>query len=41
MFDLGASVGVVALMLADAVGTDGRVVALEANPADAPRCREL
>ena len=35
VFDLGASVGVVALMLADAVGPDGHVVALEANPADA------
>jgi FkbM family methyltransferase len=35
VLDLGASVGVVALMLADAVGPDGHVVALEANPADA------
>jgi FkbM family methyltransferase len=32
VFDLGAHQGVVALMLADAVGPDGRVVAVEASP---------
>jgi FkbM family methyltransferase len=34
VFDLGANSGVFAMMLADAVGPDGRVVALEAHPAD-------
>lgn len=34
-FDLGASIGVMAIMLADAVGLDGTVVALEASPDDA------
>lgn len=32
VFNLGANHGVIALMLADAVGSDGRVVALEADP---------
>ncbi len=44
MFNLGANHGVVALMLADAVGSDGLVVALEAHPEDAALCdrnREL
>ncbi len=44
VFDLGANHGVVALMLADAVGSDGLVVALEAHPDDAALCdrnREL
>jgi FkbM family methyltransferase len=35
VFNLGANHGVIALMLARAVGPDGRVVALEANPYDA------
>src|SRR2546421_5328415 len=35
VFDLGASVGVVAMMLADVVGPEGQVVALEAHPGDA------
>ncbi len=35
VFNLGANHGVVALMLADAVGPDGSVVALEAHPSDA------
>ena len=35
VFDLGASQGVIALMLADAVGESGSVVALEAHPKDA------
>lgn len=35
VFDLGAHQGVVALMLADAVGEDGRVVAVEAVPHNA------
>jgi FkbM family methyltransferase len=35
VFDLGASYGVVAMMLGDVVGPDGKVVALEAHPADA------
>ena len=34
VFDLGANSGVFAMMLADAVGQHGRVVALEAHPAD-------
>lgn len=44
VFNLGANHGVVALMLADAVGHDGLVVALEAHPEDATlakRNREL
>jgi FkbM family methyltransferase len=44
VFDLGASSGVVAMILADAVGPDGQVVALEAHPDDIPtisRNREL
>ncbi len=32
VFDLGAHTGVVALILADAVGKTGKVIALEANP---------
>ena len=32
VFDLGANHGVVAMMLADVVGADGQVVALEADP---------
>jgi FkbM family methyltransferase len=35
VFDLGASYGVVAMMLADVVGPSGQVVALEAHPLDA------
>jgi FkbM family methyltransferase len=35
VFNLGANHGVIALMLANAVGPTGRVVALEANPYDA------
>jgi FkbM family methyltransferase len=35
VFNLGANHGVIALMLAHAVGPEGRVVALEANPYDA------
>ena len=35
VFDLGAHQGVVALMLASAVGSEGLVVALEASPRDA------
>jgi FkbM family methyltransferase len=35
VFDCGASYGVVAMMLADAVGPSGHVVALEAHPDDA------
>ncbi|MGH2847395.1 MAG: FkbM family methyltransferase, partial [Thermoleophilaceae bacterium] len=35
VFDLGASAGVIAMMLADAVGPEGQVVALEAHPDDA------
>jgi FkbM family methyltransferase len=44
VFDLGAHQGVVALMLADAVGPAGKVVAVEANPHNAAQClrnREL
>jgi FkbM family methyltransferase len=35
VFDLGANSGVVAMVLADAVGPSGQVVALEASPDDA------
>jgi FkbM family methyltransferase len=35
VFNLGANHGVIALMLAQAVGPDGHVLALEANPYDA------
>lgn len=38
VFNLGANHGVVALMLADAVGSQGLVVALEAHPDDAALC---
>jgi FkbM family methyltransferase len=44
VFDLGASYGVIAMMLASAVGPDGEVIALEAHPADlalAQRNRDL
>jgi FkbM family methyltransferase len=44
VFDLGATSGVMALVLADAVGPSGHVVALEASPDDAAtiaRNREL
>jgi FkbM family methyltransferase len=44
VFDLGASYGIVAMMLADAVGEHGSVIALEAHPDDAAtmaRNREL
>lgn len=44
VFDLGANSGVFAMMLADAVGPSGRVVAVEAHPADVEtmeRNREL
>ena len=39
VFDLGAHQGVVALLLADAVGPSGKVVALEANPHNAAIAR--
>jgi FkbM family methyltransferase len=39
VFDLGASAGVIAMMLADAVGGEGRVLALEAHPGDASLAR--
>jgi FkbM family methyltransferase len=39
VFNLGASHGVIALMLADAVGPDGTVVALEACPIEAAALR--
>jgi FkbM family methyltransferase len=39
VFDLGAHQGVVALMLADAAGPSGKVVALEANPHNAAVAR--
>jgi FkbM family methyltransferase len=35
VFDLGASYGVIALILADVVGESGQVIALEAHPDDA------
>lgn len=35
VFDLGASYGVIALILADVVGPSGQVIALEAHPDDA------
>jgi FkbM family methyltransferase len=38
VFDLGAHQGVVALMLADLVGPQGKVVAVEANPHNATQC---
>jgi FkbM family methyltransferase len=44
VFDLGASYGVIAMMLASAVGPRGQVIALEAHPADfdlAQRNRDL
>jgi FkbM family methyltransferase len=44
VFDLGAHQGVVALMLAEAVGPGGQVVAVEPNPHNAAQCarnREL
>jgi len=44
VFDLGASYGVIAMMLASAVGPGGQVIALEAHPADlglAQRNRDL
>ena len=40
VFDLGASYGQVALMLADVVGPEGQVVALEAHPLTAGVLRE-
>jgi FkbM family methyltransferase len=39
VFDLGASAGVIAIMLADAVGPQGQVIALEAHPDDAEMAR--
>jgi FkbM family methyltransferase len=39
VFDLGASCGVIAMMLASIVGPSGRVVALEAHPHDAELAR--
>jgi FkbM family methyltransferase len=39
VFDLGASHGVVAMMLADVVGPSGSVIALEADPEDAATLR--
>jgi FkbM family methyltransferase len=39
VFDLGAHQGVVALMLAERVGAEGKVVALEANPHNAAVAR--
>jgi FkbM family methyltransferase len=44
VFDLGASYGVIAMMLASIVGPEGHVIALEAHPADfaiAQRNRDL
>jgi FkbM family methyltransferase len=44
VFNLGASYGVIAMMLASAVGPEGQVIALEAHPADfglAQRNRDL
>jgi FkbM family methyltransferase len=44
VFDLGASYGVIAMMLASVVGPEGQVIALEAHPADlelAQRNRDL
>jgi FkbM family methyltransferase len=40
VFDLGASCGVIAMMLAKTVGPEGHVVALEAHPDDAALARE-
>jgi FkbM family methyltransferase len=40
VFDLGASCGVIAALLAKAVGPEGHVVALEAHPDDAALARE-
>jgi|tagenome__1003787_1003787.scaffolds.fasta_scaffold20969669_2 FkbM family methyltransferase len=40
VFDLGASHGIVALMLADAVGPQGEVIALEADPTEAAAAQE-
>jgi FkbM family methyltransferase len=39
VFDLGAHQGVVALILGDAVGSSGKVVAVEANPHNADAAR--
>lgn len=39
VLNLGASYGVVAMMLGDVVGPEGKVVALEAHPADAATLR--
>lgn len=39
VFDLGAHQGVVALMLGDAVGPQGQVVAVEPNPHNVAACR--
>jgi FkbM family methyltransferase len=39
VFDLGASYGVIAMMLASVVGPAGRVIALEAHPADCELAR--
>jgi FkbM family methyltransferase len=40
VFDLGASCGVIAMMLAKTVGPEGQVVALEAHPQDAELARQ-
>ena len=40
VFDLGANSGVFAMMLADVVGPEGRVIALEAHPGDAATMSE-
>lgn len=39
-FDLGANSGVFAMLLADAVGPEGRVIAVEADPGDAATIAE-
>jgi FkbM family methyltransferase len=39
--DVGANVGLVAALMARAVGPDGRVIAVEPNPALHPRIRDL
>ena len=40
VFDLGASCGVIAMMLAKTVGPDGQVIAVEAHPDDAELARQ-
>lgn len=40
VYDLGANIGFVSLLLANAVGEDGHVLAVEALPANIPRLRK-